>query len=95
MAKNNSEVAPKCDFIHIHPQIVGIVSDQMLSESVLSALSELYKMFGDKTRIRILYVLLKHERREGKTVFYSLADEHVEMILNMGLEHVLEPEVNA
>ena len=34
-------------------------------------------------------------RREGKTVFYSLADEHVEMILNMGLEHVLEPEVNA
>ena len=120
MAKNNSEVAPKCDFIHIHPQIVGIVSDQ-------SALSELYKMFGDKTRIRILYVLLKHEmcvcdiaqllnmtqsaishqlrtlkqahlvkyRREGKTVFYSLADEHVEMILNMGLEHVLEPEVNA
>lgn len=127
MAKNNSEVAPKCDFIHIHPQIVGKVSDQMLSESVLSALSELYKMFGDKTRIRILYVLLKHEmcvcdiaqllnmtqsaishqlrtlkqahlvkyRREGKTVFYSLADEHVEMILNMGLEHVLEPEVNA
>jgi len=33
-------------------------------------------------------------RREGKTVFYSLADEHVEMIMNMGLEHVLEPEVS-
>ena len=84
-------------------------------------------MSGYEKKLRILYVLLKHEmcvcdiaqllnmtqsaishqlrtlkqahlvkyRREGKTVFYSLADEHVEMILNMGLEHVLEPEVNA
>ncbi len=121
--KNDSCIAPKCDHIHIHPEIIGEVSENMLSDNVLSALSELYRMFGDKTRIRILYVLLKHEmcvcdiaqlldmtqsaishqlrtlkqaqlvkyRRDGKTVYYSLADEHVQMILNMGLEHVLEP----
>ena len=95
---------------------------ERLSEEMFSELSELYKMFGDKTRIRILCVLLEHEccvseisreldmtqsaishqlstlkasklvksRREGKTIYYSLDDEHVEMILNMGVEHILE-----
>ncbi len=29
-------------------------------------------------------------RREGKNILYSLADEHVKTILQMGLEHVLE-----
>lgn len=29
-------------------------------------------------------------RREGKNLWYSLADEHVKTILQMGLEHVLE-----
>jgi ArsR family transcriptional regulator len=94
----------------------------MLSEEMLTKLSELYKMFGDKTRIRILCVLLQKEscvseicskldmtqsaishqlstlkaskliksRREGKTIYYSLDDEHVEMILNMGVEHIME-----
>lgn len=93
-----------------------------LTEDMFEKLSELYKMFGDKTRIRILYVLLEHEccvseisrqlemtqsaishqlstlkasklvksRRDGKTIFYSLDDEHVEMILSMGVEHILE-----
>ena len=95
---------------------------EKISEEMLSRLSELYKMFGDRTRIRILYVLLQQEccvseicreldmtqsaishqlstlkaskliksRREGKTIYYSLDDEHVEMILNMGMEHILE-----
>lgn len=95
---------------------------ERLSEEMFSELSELYKMFGDKTRIRILCVLLEHEccvseisreldmtqsaishqlstlkasklvksRRDGKTIYYSLDDEHVEMILNMGVEHILE-----
>ena len=29
-------------------------------------------------------------RREGKNIWYSLADDHVKTILQMGLEHVLE-----
>ena len=29
-------------------------------------------------------------RREGKNIWYSLADDHVRTILQMGLEHVLE-----
>ena len=29
-------------------------------------------------------------RREGKNILYSLADDHVKTILQMGLEHVLE-----
>ena len=84
--------------------------------------SELFRIFGDSTRIRILYVLFEAEmcvcdiaallgmtqsaishqlkalknarlvksRREGKTVFYALADDHVKTIINQGLEHILE-----
>ncbi|SFC76021.1 ArsR/SmtB family transcription factor [Ruminococcus albus] len=85
-------------------------------------LAELFKMFGDSTRIRILYALLESEmcvgdmaqllgltptacshqlrvlknsklvrfRRDGKIMFYSLADEHVRSILALGMEHILE-----
>lgn len=85
-------------------------------------LSEFYKVFGDATRIKILYVLLNQElcvndialelsmtpssishqlrvlkqhrlvkfRRDGKTIYYSLADHHVENILSQGLEHIEE-----
>jgi ArsR family transcriptional regulator len=92
------------------------------SEEVLFDLAELFKIFGDSTRIKILFALLKAEmsvgvlaeqlsmtqsaishqlrilksnklvkfRREGKTVFYSLADSHVESILSQGVEHVTE-----
>ena len=87
----------------------------------LYELSELFKVFGDSTRIRIISVLMDGEmcvyhisenlgmnqsaishqqrilrsarlvrpRREGKTIYYSLDDEHVEMIFIAGLEHVL------
>ena len=85
-------------------------------------LAELFKIFGDSTRIKILYALLEGElcvcdiaklmevtqsavshqlrvlkssklvkfRREGKTVYYSLADEHVVRILCQGMEHIEE-----
>lgn len=88
----------------------------------LQNLADLFKVFGDPTRIRILYALSAQElcvcdiaeilqmtqsaishqlrvlkqmhlvkfRREGKTVFYSLADDHVYTILNQGIEHVEE-----
>jgi ArsR family transcriptional regulator len=113
---------PSCEYMHIHYDIVSAVLEDMPSDDTLYKLSELYKLFGDKTRIRILYVLLKREmcvcdiaklldmtisaishqlkilkqaslvkfRREGKTVFYSLADDHVKTILNNGMEHIEE-----
>lgn len=111
-----------CDYLHVHEQIVETVNKQMPSEDVLFDLSELFKVFGDSTRIRILYCLFASEmcvcdiatllnmtqsaishqlnvlkrsklvksRREGKTVFYSLADTHVRTILDQGVEHVTE-----
>ena len=94
----------------------------MPDEEVLYDLAELFKIFGDSTRIKILYALLESEmcvcdiatllnmtqsatshqlralkqsklvryRREGKTVFYSLADSHVVTIINQGVEHIAE-----
>ena len=111
-----------CDFIHAHEEIVERVRNQIPGEDTLYDLSELFRIFGDSTRIRILYVLFESEmcvcdiaallgmtqsaishqlralknarlvksRREGKTVFYSLADDHVKTIIDQGLEHVSE-----
>ncbi len=88
----------------------------------MARLAELFKVFGDETRIRILFVLLEAEvcvcdlaeelgmnqsavshqlrilkqnrlvrcRREGKSIFYSLADEHVRSIVGQGMEHISE-----
>ena len=98
------------------------VDAQIPDEEVLYDLAELYKIFGDSTRIKILYALFEAElcvcdiaqvldmtqsaishqlrllkasklvkfRREGKTIFYSLADEHVRTIIDMGMEHLCE-----
>ena len=96
--------------------------DARISDETLYNLADLYKVFGDPTRIRILYVLFHRElcvqdianelsmtqsaishqlrilkqnhlvkfRRDGKTIYYSLADDHVATIMDQGLEHVLE-----
>lgn len=111
-----------CEFIHAHKDIVDKVNREMPDEEILYDLAELFKIFGDSTRIKILYVLFESEmcvcdialllnmtqsaishqlralkqsklvkyRREGKTVFYSLADGHVRTILGQGMEHVAE-----
>jgi len=111
-----------CDFIHAHEDIVEKVRQELPSEDTLYDLTELFRIFGDSTRIRILYVLFESEmcvcdiaqllgmtqsaishqlralknarlvkaRREGKTVFYTLADTHVRTIIDQGLEHVTE-----
>ena len=111
-----------CDFIHAHEEIVERVRDKIPGEDTLYDLTELFRIFADSTRIRILYVLLESEmcvcdiaallgmtqsaishqlralknarlvksRREGKTVFYALADDHVKTIIDQGLEHVKE-----
>ena len=110
------------EFIHAHGDLVDKVNREMPDEEILYDLAELFKIFGDSTRIKILYVLFESEmcvydialllhmtqsaishqlralkqsklvkyRREGKTVFYSLADGHVRTILGQGMEHVAE-----
>ena len=114
--------AERCDEFCIHGDLIQAVAPQMPEEEKLYDLAELFKIFGDSTRIRILYVLFEAEmcvcdiaqilnmtqsaishqlrilkqaklvknRREGKTVFYSLADEHVRLIIDQGMEHVEE-----
>ena len=111
-----------CDFIHAHEEIVEKVRREMPGEDTLYDLCELFRIFGDSTRIRILYVLFEAEmcvcdiaevlhmtqsaishqlrllkqaklvknRREGKTVYYSLADDHVRTIIDQGMEHIEE-----
>lgn len=112
----------RCDFICIHEGIVNKVLKAMPKEQELFDLAEFYKVFGDPTRVKILYVLSQSEmcvcdianllgmgqsaishqlrvlkqmrlvkfKREGKTVFYSLADGHIETILAQGMEHINE-----
>ena len=114
--------APTCEYIHAHPDLVKDVRERMADENTLFDLAELFKIFGDSTRIKILYTLsvsemcvcdiaqvlgmtisaVSHQlsilrrsklvgtRREGKTIFYFLADEHVNSILAQGYEHITE-----
>ena len=122
MPENRDSEVERCEYIHIHEDIVEQVNQNMPDEEILYDLAELFKIFGDSTRIKILYVLFESEmcvcdiaqllgmtqsaishqlrvlrssklvkfRRDGKTLYYSLADEHVCRIISQGMEHVEE-----
>lgn len=111
-----------CETVCVHDNILAKVDQEMPAEEELYDLAELFKIFGDSTRIRILFVLFEAEvcvcdlaeilhmtqsaishqlrilkqsklvnsRREGKQVFYSLADDHVRTIIAQGREHIEE-----
>lgn len=111
-----------CDEKCIHSELLKIVNSKMPDDERLFDLAELFKMFGDSTRMKILFVLFEAEvctcdlaqvlgmtssaishqlnalkraklvksRRVGKSVFYSLADEHVRTIISQGMEHIEE-----
>lgn len=113
---------PCCEEAIIHADTLMQVKSLLPEDEVLYDLAELFKIFGDSTRVKILYALLEAElcvcdiakllevsqsavshqlrvlktsklvkfRKEGKTVFYSLADEHVIRILSQGMEHIME-----
>ena len=115
-----TEDAETCDAIEVHSDLLKIVNTTLPEETELYDLAELFKVFGDSTRIRILFVLFEAEvcvcdlaaalnmtqsaishqlkilkqsklvksRREGKSVFYSLADGHVRTIIAQGREHI-------
>ena len=107
-----------------HHDLTSVPLPEQLSPNaeLLADLAELYKIFGDSTRIKILYTLFTEERgvgdiarllgmtmsaishqlrilkqarlvkprREGKMVYYALADDHVLTIFAQGLDHILE-----
>ena len=111
-----------CSYIIQKGELMEQENDTMPDEDLLFDLAELFKIFGDSTRIKILFALLGKElsvgeladvlgmtqsaishqlrilktnglvrfRREGKSLIYTLSDEHVSKILNMGLEHIEE-----
>ena len=60
-AKNGVEEVQCCDFMHVHEEIVKKVEQVMPDEEQLLNLAEFYKVFGDSTRIKILYVLSQSE----------------------------------
>jgi ArsR family transcriptional regulator len=122
--KNKASVAAAetCDVKAIHEDIVAGVSRKLPEQELLRQLAALFIVFGDGTRLSILWALSESEmcvcdvcallglkqsavsnqlnklkrsrivktRREGKVVFYSLADDHIRTILEMGLGHVSE-----
>ncbi len=120
--RKGANVTVEKEYLETHDELIQSVLDRQPADEVLYDLAELFKMFGDSTRIKILYSMFDTElcvndiagllhlsqssvshqlrilktsklvksRREGKSVFYSLDDEHVRLILSMGMEHVEE-----
>lgn len=109
-------------FIHVAEEVCREIEETMPPEEEMQDLAEFFKVFGDPTRLKILYILkysemcvldiahmlsmtqsaISHQlrvlkqmdlvknRREGKTIFYSLADSHIVTILSQGLDHIEE-----
>ena len=117
-----NEKVERCLEQHVHPELLAHVKLDMPDVEDLYDLAELFKVFGDSTRIRILYVLFESEmcvcdiaeilnmtqsaishqlrvlkqarlvrnRREGKQIYYFLADDHVRTIIGQGMDHISE-----
>ncbi len=111
-----------CTETEVHEELLKIVRETLPDDEQIYDLAELFKVFGDSTRMRILFVLFEAEvcvcdmaaalnmtdsavshqlkilkqnklvksRREGRSVFYSLADDHVRTIVSQGMEHIKE-----
>lgn len=109
-----------CSREHQHPDLQKL-HRLMPDDDRLFDLADLFRVFGDSTRVRILYALFESElcvcdlsellgltqsavshqlrtlkdaklvraRREGKSMFYALDDDHVRQILSVGLEHLI------
>ena len=107
---------------HNHEVILDAVRNELPTDELLCDLSDLFKLFGDTTRMKILYSLfesamcvcaiaellgmtqsaISHQlktlkdanlvgnRREGKTIYYYLSDDHVRTIVAQGFEHLIE-----
>lgn len=113
-----------CENERVHESALIEISKKIPSDTQIYNLAELYKVFGDSTRTKILCCLeitelcvcdiskclnmtksaVSHQlrilrqahlvkaKKRGKEVFYSLDDNHVSLIINCGLSHILEKE---
>ena len=124
----NIKTAERCDAgctaVHDHEDILRRVRHELPTDELLCDLADLFKLFGDTTRMKILFALLESEmcvcaiadllgmtqsaishqlrilkdanlvgnRREGKTIYYFLSDDHVRTIIAQGFEHIMEKE---
>lgn len=109
-----------CDCNIIHQNVVNIALKNKPQEKELENLTTLFKILGDSTRTKILWILDHHEmcvcdianvlnmtkssishqlailreagivrfRRSGKEVYYTLDDEHISRLYEIGLEHI-------
>ncbi len=107
---------------HNHDALLDMVRNELPTDELLCDLADLFKVFGDTTRMKILFSLFESEmcvcaiaellgmaqsaishqlkvlknnklvdfRREGKTIYYFLADDHVRSIIGQGFEHLIE-----
>ena len=60
MKKSINEI-DRCDCDVIHTEVVESVRAMMPKKELLDALSEMFKVFGDPTRIKILWALSEHD----------------------------------
>ena len=111
-----------CECNVVHEGAVARAQSGMPAEVMLYDLAELFKVFGDSTRIKILCALFENElcvcdiayvlnmtmsaishqlrvlkqarlvkfRKDGKSIYYSLDDDHVKQIFDQGLTHLRE-----
>ena len=111
-----------CEEDIIHNEKIAKAKDKMLSEDIIFEVSNLYKVFSDETRLKILNALLISElcvcdisellgmthssishqlktlrdlrlvktKKMGKSVYYSLKDDHIQKIIEIGVEHINE-----
>lgn len=107
---------------HTHEEVLSKVRNDLPTDEILCDLADLFKLFGDTTRIKILYSLFESEmcvcaiadllgmtqsaishqlkalkdadlvgnKRDGKTIYYFLSDDHVRTIIAKGFEHLIE-----
>jgi DNA-binding transcriptional ArsR family regulator len=110
----------QCEVNCIHEEVVKKVKEKMIDDRESHDLADIFKILGNTTRIKILYVLAQAEmcvcdiavvlgvnqsavshqlrllranrlvknRQEGKVVYYSLDDQHIEQLFKAGLKHV-------
>ena len=117
-----TEETDLCEESHVHVDALRHAVEELPHEEMLYDLADLFKTFGDTTRIKILYALMESElcvcdiaelvgssqsaishqlrilkqarlvkfRKDGKSVFYSLSDDHVHTMLAQGMRHICE-----
>lgn len=122
MTSEEENCIETCSCNIVHENLINNLSKEMLDEEILQDVSDLFKVFSDSTRIKIIFALFKSEmcvcdiaallemnqsaishqlrvlkqsrlvkyRKDGKSVYYSLDDDHIKQIFHMALDHIKE-----